>query len=1154
MALTYYVNLSDNSNSGSLGTPIDPFGWVEFYNTILSPHAQDVTLKCKGYRNNGPLDFEVRKIGPGQINIEEWDSSLYGPWCIRAVGIYLIQLNKIQGGVLFSDSTTNIYGKINQFPSSSSSSETVLQDSCSLYNMYISSEGDIIFNGGELDVLGSTILYKEDIVFSEEFRYLNESSFKDCVLDYIGSPQYPSSSSTSSPTGSFTSLSFQNCITYFDQIISPAVTYIGVNETGWSDGIIWPTWNDFVANNKRSLSYVTASRSFSIEGSGSYTGYSTGLWGETRYGIGSFWFNTINYIFVDINASYVETGNTGSSTDPLNYDEFSSSIGNANDYDFFRIRGVRDITGDPNPDVNIGITKNLIVDISEWDLQTYGPWRIRARNIEISRLSVHGGISYATNDINIYGTTEQQESSSSSSGETSYAVHLRNVFIRAQHQLTIHEGIKQFGACTLISGLEIMFTGNTYTPENIYLSSYIEDYFKPYGTPEAWWDSSFKSVWAFVVSGSYYIATGPSVFVPLTPPSETISGAFDIQLCQKFPITLSGNISHKIKLVQNNTSTTIIRLDWSWNNLELIWNSGNEFASPTYTYASDAKGSWRIMRGYQLNGSGVPVQNPIGQENDIRCYYLRSGDVSWNVFTHIETYAGDFDIQIEGADSPGFCGFSMQADSGFPYHYETGATSINGFIDCIIDAQDPGLYSSSSKFSPLPWIFTEIVINSCVLSTVQWSGSGISYIGSNQFSWVQPNSWPEWSEVASNNSEAFSYLLWGSNITIPGTLDWSDYPTGLWGEDRYGVAALYFEILPSSSSPIPPMPSSSSSSSSSVTPGPSSSAGPQTITLYVDLDLVTGGHAGTFYDPLNYADFITHITTVARTQDDFTYKIKGDYSAASIDLQSTFNQEPIITLEAWDSNVYGPWRLSSTADLTVGDNFGNMSGNTLTIRDAIIHSENDIILQSSKDILLFNVWLDADQGSGSVKHIQEVTSYHFGTTVIAKDVQSYNFLTAVQNITIFDSVLDITQFLATGNVILNNVATTAASKVAIGAGATSITDTSTQYGWVVPRAWAFWDDVQDEYKFTEYESGITVSGTGTWTLYPTGLWGYSRYQIGAFYFNLPTPPSSGPVPPFPSSSSGTLFEGGTGLIRIKGRDSNGVVIANVGELNRLPVS
>lgn len=286
------------------------------------------------------------------------------------------------------------------------------------------------------------------------------------------------------------------------------------------------------------------------------------------------------------------------------------------------------------------------------------------------------------------------------------------------------------------------------------------------------------------------------------------------------------------------------------------------------------------------------------------------------------------------------------------------------------------------------------------------------------------------------------------------------YNTGLWGSERDGVGAFYFGSV-------------------------------STTTYYVDLDLGTSGNAGTSADPFDYNDFKDSLNNLV-SYVQVVYKIKGTYESSTISLTNG-SVEGFVDFEPWSLSAHGPWILSGT---TI--DFGiTTSAATDKVEGAMIDgSVCDLYADET-----YNCWLQ-----GSVQLEKSVPLSAYGCTIVASTIET-NVETSdvvyIENCVVEGSF----SVQGTGHSLyLNNSLFTDAA-TSVSAGSTSVTANNCYFGWSNP-AWPSEVTLAKEsFNFNQFLSAssfyITYFPYGTWDWYgeyETGLWGYGRYGIGAFYF------------------------------------------------------
>ena len=135
------------------------------------------------------------------------------------------------------------------------------------------------------------------------------------------------------------------------------------------------------------------------------------------------------------------------------------------------------------------------------------------------------------------------------------------------------------------------------------------------------------------------------------------------------------------------------------------------------------------------------------------------------------------------------CSLIVGSDIIFEIDEATSEENITLFDDCVVDSPNiPLLPTSSSSGSSGP---LDILLYESVFTSAQWTGSEVSLLGSNQFLWVKPTTWPSFYNAFLPDYLVYSF--WSVDIVIIGSEDWEDHQTGLWGNVRLGVGAFYFE-------------------------------------------------------------------------------------------------------------------------------------------------------------------------------------------------------------------------------------------------------------------------------------------------------------------------------------------------------------------------
>lgn len=433
---------------------------------------------------------------------------------------------------------------------------------------------------------------------------------------------------------------------------------------------------------------------------------------------------------------------------------------------YIYFKGYRDMIYEIDYDINNLSFPYASTSIYAWDKSIYGPWKIKSTFISNKGINLIDGIIYSTDYLSIYGIHEQY------TGTVSY----ENTFFDAGLGVIVGSGTKDIKGCTNISNTTaISFTEEL--PDNTAYSTYITDNFQD-GTENSWWNSEFRTgPNAFEIEqfppglGNYVAVQNSSVDIRLTPVGISLTGNFELEMEIIFGETQTGNVSEHISVYDANTSAQI--LDYYWIGDYLTFN-GSSVYLPASSYGSIFIKLVRV---------GTNILAYYSVFNNTNSWTLHPGSAV--------SYSGPFYIGVNGADDNGIGEFRFSAEGNVPgdtQSFPYGKVDNESVLEnSVIDT--PSINTGL-------WEYNTIDINSCVFSTSQWVGTGITHSGDNQYSWTKATAWPEWSEAESNNKDAYNYGLWNSNITIPGDSSlWLSYPEGLWGEPRLGVGAFYFGFL-----------------------------------------------------------------------------------------------------------------------------------------------------------------------------------------------------------------------------------------------------------------------------------------------------------------------------------------------------------------------
>lgn len=268
--------------------------------------------------------------------------------------------------------------------------------------------------------------------------------------------------------------------------------------------------------------------------------------------------------------------------------------------------------------------------------------------------------------------------------------------------------------------------------------------------------------------------------------------------------------------------------------------------------------------------------------------------------------------------------------------------------------------------------------------------------------------------------------------------------------------------------------------------------------FYIDTSAEEG--YGTTTSPFNATQFARNIT-----YENDIYKIKGSITNTELFLNRN------VTLESWDQNENGPYKITQLDKL--------ISGSDFIVKDGVfIFSNYSNFNFKFSPKAIYNSFIVT---SGSPKldlSLQEVSA--FGSSFIFEGMTYWGLYNNLNGIaaTFVDCIFDMSCFC--GNVALdpsvsavakNCVFTSIDKNALIGnmfSTSAQIIDTDCQYDWSGLTISDLSTLEKDDFNFsilTSSTSGstITISGSNDWDDYPFGLWGNERYSVGAFYFNNP---------------------------------------------------
>ena len=299
---------------------------------------------------------------------------------------------------------------------------------------------------------------------------------------------------------------------------------------------------------------------------------------------------------------------------------------------------------------------------------------------------------------------------------------------------------------------------------------------------------------------------------------------------------------------------------------------------------------------------------------------------------------------------------------------------------------------------------------------------------------------------------------------------------------------------------------------------------PSDYYVYLNDSYTSLGHAGSQIDPWSFEDFFNYADMGLPLGGD-VINLKGQRTISHLDIDS-YSSPGLVTLQGWDSEINGPWRLNCTDEISLGD-FDNVF--SVAIQDCIIQT-NSLYISSNEaePAYIKNSYIYAmdtfeidfyDNGQIDIE----------GSTIVAVNQfyfynddgynSSYNFKdsniinggeTGVSYDGVNNSALNLTNctmYLFEGDFDT------------FGSNFNSVTKTNCQFGlgFMMPA----WDADQNSFSYDFFSSLFTTPpkpGNPPYSGYEAGLWGEDRLGIGAFYFGGFVPPK--PTIP-PTSFRGT---------------------------------
>lgn len=249
--------------SGGTGSALSPFGAMDFIAHTNIIHSSNHTYMLRGIRdytddpmfNNGLILLnDPRSNNP---TFKSWNASLYGPWRMRSNKISFNKALLVYNGIV------------------ETSDDLIFSDGFAFgitRDMFIRAGGSILgcrFEGSTVITYGFGVLQLDKTM-----------SFTDCALNcnmtlYVSASSI-SMNSTACSSGTFGVTGSNNQFNWAPINPFPA----------WDDGATTSTAADDVTD----WEFASLGSLISITGSGDFSNYPIGLFGETRAGVGAFHF------------------------------------------------------------------------------------------------------------------------------------------------------------------------------------------------------------------------------------------------------------------------------------------------------------------------------------------------------------------------------------------------------------------------------------------------------------------------------------------------------------------------------------------------------------------------------------------------------------------------------------------------------------------------------------------------------------------------------------------------------------------------------------------------------------------------------------------------------------------------------------------------
>jgi len=146
---------------------------------------------------------------------------------------------------------------------------------------YIVMEGGDVIGAGcfALQVEGSTPGDTSSLPYGAKDL---DAILKDSVIDTL---------TVSESSWSFNSISLSYIAQTDSTWSASGLVYSGTNQSGWVSAT-WPAWSSVLSNTKADFGLSVIGSGITLSGSGNYTNYNEGLWGEIRTNVGAYYFDT----------------------------------------------------------------------------------------------------------------------------------------------------------------------------------------------------------------------------------------------------------------------------------------------------------------------------------------------------------------------------------------------------------------------------------------------------------------------------------------------------------------------------------------------------------------------------------------------------------------------------------------------------------------------------------------------------------------------------------------------------------------------------------------------------------------------------------------------------------------------------------------------